>query len=468
MKPQKQHKRYIPTLLKAKLDAIEHPRKDNLYVIIDMILRKEIYYKTELQKRYGFTEISKKQFKELIPSSDHLHSDMEFLVQNKYILRNDYYTIGIKCKSYKIPQEYLGKQVPVLIQNKSINNRITKQLARYQIMKDKKLEFARTKYIKSFRVDTKGANRAILSKILSEIKLLSIKKNLNLSDKEIIDILNCENNHFKNSMLLTSYNNDPELYHILHRYMIYSTRLNAIADGFLFFKRNDTNGRLDSNLTSLPTFLRPYIISDEKLVYIDIKNSQPFFLYTLLKNKTSVNELELNRYAELVVSGNIYQFFKDQYEKETTYYRTIKQMKLMLFKIFYSKLPSFIKYKTFFGKRFPEIMQHINNTNSIKHNTLSVQLQSIESFFVIDVIMPTLAKHNIIPYTIHDGFICNESEAEVVKNTIINKSMELYGIAPALHINFLDEIVDESDDGELWDGIIDDDDTEDNDTWIIE
>ena len=36
--------------------------------------------------------------------------------------------------------------------------------------------------------------------------------------------------------------------------MLYNIRINAINDGFLFFKRNDTNGRLDSNLTSLPSF----------------------------------------------------------------------------------------------------------------------------------------------------------------------------------------------------------------------
>ena len=149
MKQQKHYKRYIPTLLKQELDKIQHPRKDNLYVIIDMISRKEIYYKTELQKKYGYTEISKKQFKDLIASSDNLQKDIDFLVENKFILRNDYFVIGIKCKSYKIPVEYLGKLVQVLIDNKNINKRIFEQIKRYLKMKDKSLEFARTEYIKS-------------------------------------------------------------------------------------------------------------------------------------------------------------------------------------------------------------------------------------------------------------------------------------------------------------------------------
>ena len=452
MKQQKHYKRYIPTLLKQELDKLQHPRKDNLYVIIDMISRKEIYYKTELQKKYGFTEISKKQFKDLIASSDNLQKDLNFLIENKFILRNDYFIIGVKCKSYKIPVEYLGKLVPVQIENRNINKRIFEQIKRYLKMKDKSLEFARTEYIKYFKVDVAGANKAILEKTLSEIKELSLKKKINLSEKEILDIINCENNYLRNRLRLTAINQDPELNHILHRYMIFSTRLNAIADGYLFFKRNETNGRLDSNLTSLPSFLRPFIIGDERLVYVDIKNSQPFFLFTLLKNKTEVDETELNRYAELVVNGNLYEYLKDEYQNETTYYRSRKQMKLMLFKILYSKITSFSKYKNFFAKRFPEIMRHINNTNFVKNNTLSVQLQSIESFLVLDVIMPILAQENIIPFTIHDGFICKESEVEIVKEVINTKSIEMYGIAPALHTNFLDEIEEEEDDddGTSW------------------
>jgi hypothetical protein len=460
MKQPKQYKRYIPTLLKQELDKIQHPRKDNLYVIIDMISRKEIYYKTELQKKYRFTEISKKQFKDLIASSDNLQKDLDFLVEHKFILRNDYFLIGVKSKSYKIPVEYLGKMVPVQIENKNINKRIFEQIKRYVKMKDKSLEFARTEYIKSFKVDVVGANKAILEKTLSEIKELSVKKKLNLSDKEVLDIISCKNNYLRNRMRLTTFNQDPELNHILHRYMIYSTRLNAIADGYLFFKRNDTNRRLDSNLTSLPSFLRPFIIGDERLVYVDIKNSQPFFLYTLMKNKTEVNETELNRYADLVVNGKLYEYLNDEYQNETSYYRTRKQIKVILFKILYSEIISFPKYKYFFAKRFPEIMQHINNTNSVKKNTLSVQLQSIESFLVLDIIMPMLAHKNIIPFTIHDGFICKESEVEILKEVITSKSIELYGIAPALHTNFLDEIEEDEeddDDGISWADILEED-----------
>ena len=46
--------RYVPSALYGIIKTSDYPRKDNLYVIIDLIQRKEIYYKTDLQKKYGF------------------------------------------------------------------------------------------------------------------------------------------------------------------------------------------------------------------------------------------------------------------------------------------------------------------------------------------------------------------------------------------------------------------------------
>src|ERR1700744_1621553 len=113
MKQSKQFKRYIPFLLKNVLDQLTYNRKDDLYVILDLIHRKEVYYKSDYQNRYGFTEISLAQFKELIPSSNNLNAGIQFLIDNKLLLRNDYFILGVKPKSYKIPREYLSKTIPV-------------------------------------------------------------------------------------------------------------------------------------------------------------------------------------------------------------------------------------------------------------------------------------------------------------------------------------------------------------------
>jgi len=452
MKPLKKFRRYVPQLIHDELKKIDYPRKDNLYVIIDLINRKEIYYKSDEQRKYCFTEIPVAAFKELLPSSDNLNEDMQFLIEEGLIKRNEYYSMGIKPKSYKIPREYLGTTVPVIIENKNINKRILKQIDRFRKLKVQSVQFAKTDYYKTFKIDIKEANKAILRNAISEVRALCLNSRLNLTDIEIMDLLDCKNNFLNHRLYLISKVN--ELNNIIHRYMIHKTRVNAINDGFLFFKRNSTNGRLDTNLTSLPSFLRPYIISSEKLMNIDIKNSQPYFLYTLLKSNPDINPEELKRYSELVIEGNLYEYLEDKYYQVFRQRRTRIETKKMLCKIFYSKNSSFTKWKIFLGSLFPSIMQFINKTNSEKHNTLSIMLTSVESYSVLDVMMPLLRENGITPYTIHDSFICKESQAQTLLDLLDKKFTELYGVAPSMHADYIDKIDEEDDSGLDWDDMV--------------
>lgn len=434
-----QFKRYIPALIKEELDKIEYPRKDNLYTILDLIHRKEVYYKNDKQKIYGFTEIPKAQFKELLPSSDNLLDDIEFLIDNGFILRNDFYTIGKKSKSYKICSEYLGKLTAVVITNKNINKRILNQILKAREAKAKRLEFAQTEYFQSFKIDVEGAMSAIQKHTIKELTQLGMDVGIVITNADAVSILENSRESLPQRLIFVNSNKVQQYHNILHRFMLYNIRINTINDGFLFFKRNETNGRLDSNLTSLPSFLRPFIISRERLMYLDIKNSQPFFLYTLLKNKPEIAFEELNRYAELVINGTLYEYLMKEYFQFKGRELGRKQVKLMLCRIFYSRDTSFTEYKEFFGKLFPTIMQFIRDTNLKEHKTLAIQLQTMESFTVLDKVMVALQARGINPYTIHDGFVCKESEAEAIKYVFYEEVNELYGIAPSLHCDYIDK-----------------------------
>lgn len=442
----KQFNRYIPNALKIELDKLDYPRKDNLYTIIDLIQRKEIYFKSDAQKRYGYAEIPISQFKELIPSSNNLNADMKFLIDNKFIIRNDRYIAGVSSKSYKISSEYLGNAIAVKIQDNNINQRIWKQIQSNKRKRVKNLEFAKTEYFKYFKIDYLGAKLAIYEKAEKEIIELCAEIKIPIQKNQINDIINCDPKGNKVKYVILKTKKGIELHNIIHRYMVYNTRLNAINDGFLFFKRNKTNGRLDSNLTSLPSFLRPFIQSNERLMNIDIKNSQPYFLFTLIKNNPTIDEEELSRYMELVINGTLYDYLKDEYNNRYNKFWDRDQMKKMLFKIYYSRTTSYPVYKDFYSSIFPTIMQYINIENEVFHNTLSVRLQTTESFAVLDTIMPMLESIGIRPYTIHDSFVCKESEANQIIETIKNKFIELFGFAPALHANYIDEIEDDEDD----------------------
>ena len=432
--------RYVPSALYGIIKTSDYPRKDNLYLIIDLIQRKEIYYKTDLQKKYGFAEIPMSTFKQLLPANDNLQKDMNYLVENGFIRRNEFYVKGIIPKSYKIPSEYLGNSIKVKILNKNINKRIHNQILAYQNQKAKNLEFAQTEYFKNFKIDINGAFKAIIEKTLEELKALSIKSSVKLTDQELLDIMMCRNEYKLNRLKLFMLSNN-ELDNILHRYMSYNTRVNAINDGYLFFKRNETNGRLDTNLTSLPSFLRPYIKSPELLMSIDIKNSQPYFLYTQLIKQTAVEKVELDKYGKMVLSGTLYDFLLEEYnESNRKTWLTKKEMKVILFKIFYSKTASFKKYKEFFGSHFPTIMRFINKENTSKNNALAIKLTNIESHAILDVIMQELNKQGLKPYTIHDSFVCQESEVARIESIVKNKLIEIHGYAPSLRVELIDKV----------------------------
>lgn len=442
-----QFNRYVPIALKKALDKLDYSRKDNLYTIIDLIYRKEIYFKNELQKVYGYTEISKQQFKELLPTSDNLNDDINFLVDSGFIRRNDYYTMGVKSKGYKISSEYMGKSLPVKITNDNINKRIAKQIIRNKRLKVKRLEFVKSEYFKNFKIDVKGANKAILDKAHSEINELCNRLKFPLSSDQIHAIIHCDESCVANrfELLIRA---GKDLKNILHRYMVSSMRITAIGDGFLFFKRNKTNGRLDSNLTSLPSYLRPYILSDEPLFNIDIKNSQPFFLYTLLKSQKGINLEELELYKKMVLSGQLYDALVLDFNKKYQKIWIRDQMKNMVFKIFYSKTSSYLKYKNFFASWFPTIMEFINNTNANSNKILAVKMQTLESHAVLDVIMPDLEKLGIKPYTIHDSFMCKQSQVDTIVSVVTQKMEELFGVCPTLKVEEVNTQVQE--DEEVW------------------
>lgn len=455
-----QFNRYVPIALKNALDKLDYPRKDNLYTIIDLIYRKEIYFKNDLQRVYGYTEISKQQFKELLPTSDNLNEDINFLVDNGFIRRNDYYTIGLQPKGYKISSEYMGKSLPVKITNDNINKRIANQITKNKRLKVKRLEFVKSEYFKNFKIDVQGANKAILEKAHSEIKELCNKLKYPLSHQQIQAIIDCEKSceGYRVELLLRAGN---ELKNILHRFMVSSIRINAISDGFLFFKRNKTNGRLDSNLTSLPSYLRPYIQSNESLFNIDIKNSQPFFLYTLLKSQKGINPEELELYKQMVLSGQLYDALVLDFNKKHQKIWVRDQMKNMVFKIFYSKTPSYLKYKNFFAMWFPSIMEFINNTNSKNNNVLAVKMQTLESHAVLDIIMPELEKLDIKPFTIHDSFLCKQSQVETIVSLVNQKMVEMFGVCPTLKVEEVNaQVQEEEEPWEMTDDYFDYDDEE--------
>jgi len=310
------------------------------------------------------------------------------------------------------------------------------------------LEFAQTEYFNNFKLDFYGATKAIMDKTMAELRDLTAKLKLDLTTEDLEDILLCIKTDFNKraenrKLFVAQVVMKDDLDHIMHRHVSYMIKVNAINDGYLYFKRNNTNGRLDTNLTTLPSFLRPYIISPEPLVSIDIKNSQPYFLYTILQGQANIEPEELKKYGDIVISGRLYDFLLDEYNKTAKYCKTRDQIKEMLFSVFYSKTTN-RRYKAFFGSYFPTIMKYIDQINEKDNSKLSNKLTRIESNGVLDGIMPSLGKLGIKPFTIHDSFVCRQSEAEVVEKEVREILIGLHGVAPSLTVELIDKVVEET------------------------
>jgi hypothetical protein len=441
---------YPPRLLRDFIENSNYEHKDDLYIIIDLIVRKQSKFKSTVSKRYGRVQISRENINDLLPSYTRSKKALDFLINNNLIERHDSYSNHTSSKtftkSYRIMENYLGKTVKVPAKDASIIKKITKK--RYEIRKirAKNVELAKSRYYKSFRINLPEAMKAINDKTFNEIYELAKKYNIIFNEEDIIGIIECKDDFNINKAKLSMLDTNNELVRILQRMVINQTQVQSINDGWLFFKRNKTNNRLDTNLTTLPSYLRQYIISDEVLWHIDIKNSQPFFLYCDLKYDKLFNSYEeLERYGRLVENGELYEVFGEFWTKETGEEKTRQQIKEMVCKIFYSKFHSFKKYKDVFGKMFPNIMEHIYYVNSVAHNTLAIQLQTMESNMVLDEIMLALAAKNITPFTIHDSFICADDELQIVLDTIKENFINKYNIVPELHVNKLIEEVAEED-----------------------
>jgi len=255
-----------------------------------------------------------------------------------------------------------------------------------------------------------------------------------------------------------------------------------------YFKRNKTNNRLDTNLTNLKKDLRKFIIGD--YVNIDLKNSQPFFLFCLLDffGQTSLNNnnasisinnnlnyptiplcseikfsnlcktfgavsvkkilknaeihkeaffTNLSMYREWVVNGKFYDNFMVFYSGKYTR----AEIKAMMFAIMFSenqysnnkKVPYKLE-KAVFSNVFQKIYEVITELKNKNYKSLAICLQKIESEIFIDVISKRLVEVGIIPLTIHDSVIVKSNDTIKVLEIMKNVFQEIFNQIPQFEV----------------------------------
>ena len=223
--------------------------------------------------------------------------------------------------------------------------------------------------------------------------------------------------------------------------------INKIHHGDYYFKI-DKNGRLHTNLTNLPSELRKCITyGGNRVVGIDISNTQPLLLIMLCKNEKSLIEIlnevrcpfenqeqlierikknpyDLARYEQAVTAGKFYEILGRKYCDKSGVDLGRETIKTAFLTIINGERWHFNRtsrkiYKVFCGE-FPTIASLLNILKTKSHKNVSTILQRFESRIVIkDIANQFIAENPRIPlFTIHDCWYTYESHLEIIEEMV--------------------------------------------------
>lgn len=267
---------------------------------------------------------------------------------------------------------------------------------------------------------------------------------------------------------------------------IWNRRMKAIYSIHKFSKQefyysvDDNVGRFHSNLTNIKRELRSFITYDgQKLVNIDIKNSQPL-LSTILLNKdfydknsrilnifnipsslqllsnsstsysstiiTLVKTLQksdsqsIAEYVDIVNTGEFYQKVSEKLYPKADFMKP--KMKEMIFTVFFSR-NSFIrlpeaKSKIDFRDNFPQIYEIFRILKVKNHRALAHILQRIESELIVQKVSKRISveRPELPIFTIHDSVATTVGNEDYVSSIIKEEALYLTGINIKLGLEY--------------------------------
>ncbi|MBB6332999.1 hypothetical protein HNP24_004002 [Chryseobacterium sediminis] len=239
----------------------------------------------------------------------------------------------------------------------------------------------------------------------------------------------------------------------------------------LFFV-DATAGRLHTYITQLKSELRKFLKWKGKvLCSIDISNSQPYLLQTLL-NKEVYERCNMNiklekvnvkldtimlgvliysisreddvlLFKRIVSSGKFYEEFgkilKNNGEFENISDDNLrKEVKNITFSTLFSnnRAISHSNYIKIFKRIFPNVYKVLKYVKKGQHNTLAIVLQSLEADLVLQKACKRINtdKDDIPLFTLHDSIITTEENVEYVKYVLVQVMKENIGVKPNLKI----------------------------------
>jgi hypothetical protein len=247
-------------------------------------------------------------------------------------------------------------------------------------------------------------------------------------------------------------------------------QIHEIHLGHFTISVNDTNGRLDSNFTRLPSYLMKHLTLDgQPLFELDLKNSQPFIVACLFNPSPEVEEImkdfadsyfieqvksrqvhkqkDIKLYTNLVCSGQFYDYMEAKFKEKGLRFRDRDHLKERIFKILYS--PNEMCKRTSAAKLFRELFPNVYGMfyfiKCQKHNKLANLLTTIESHLVLDRVIPAIQERfqGLQVLTKHDAilpfepklYVPGQFQIESVRDLFQDTIEEYTGLRPTVKIS---------------------------------
>lgn len=194
--------------------------------------------------------------------------------------------------------------------------------------------------------------------------------------------------------------------------------------------RNETNNRLDTNLTNMSSLLVDEICLQNNLVQIDLASSQFTLFSNHLTHKLTTDDFI--RFKTLSSSGNLYMNIQQELGL-----KSVKEAKNAMFEILFSGRNNKTLFKRKIKEVFPSVVEWIDNYKK-EHgdNEFSIMLQRIESELFIDKVLKRLKKLKYFCLTKHDSLIIKRGDYEAIMD-IVKDEFSRIGLEYTLKITNL-------------------------------
>ena len=410
--------------------------RDRFVFILDLIYSLPSRKKKTIENYNGYTPINKTILGGIVKE---YRAYIDYL-KTQNIVEEDNYIVGEKSQGLRFVERYRTTLRPIEIKSWTL--------------------------IKNYTYLRKGVDN-------ESIEELSFLKNW-FNDKLTVDIEGATN------YLMEEYRKDLQNPDIKFPELRLNSRLYPIQKLYrqtqpLFFV-DKTAGRLHTYLTQLKSELRKFIkFNGKTLCNVDIVNSQPFLLQSLLikgtyiRNKmaervsetnpimesdstilimlgvlidTVSNEEDVILFKEIVSSGRFYEEFgkiliENGVIEETTNHNDLRKMvKEVTFSTIFSKNSS-IKYVNsikIFQRIFPNVYEIYRAIKQNEHRTLACLLQNLEAKLVLHTACKIISEERpeIPLFTLHDSIVTTKGNEKYVYQVLYDVLFNAIGVPPTL------------------------------------